>query len=95
MTIYQILPTDKSSPSPGIVARGAAHVLGIVARLACKEADVLRDGKYCGTLRLGGNGIWLIFERDNHGEAVPSIIQLVPRSLSSSASFPVLSAWRC
>ena len=78
MTFFQILPTDKSTPSPGIIVRDASGVLGIVARLACKEADVLRDGKYCGTMRLGVNGIWSIFDRDNHRDAVPLVIQLVP-----------------
>lgn len=72
MPQYRIFPTDQSS-SPGIAVTDASALLMLVGRLECKEADVERDGEYCFTLSLGGNGIWTIFQREGLGqnEAVP------------------------
>lgn len=35
----------------------------LIERLECREADVLQDGNYDFSIRLGENGIWCIFKR--------------------------------
>lgn len=64
MPRFKILPTDQSFHSAQIVARSEVEVLGIVARLDCKEADVLQGGAYLYSVRLDASGIWYIFQRD-------------------------------
>jgi hypothetical protein len=60
---FQILRTDQSFSYADIDARDASRVLHIVARLDWKEADVLRDGLYCFSVRTGSHGMWTIFQR--------------------------------
>lgn len=64
MSSFQLFPTDKPSSVAAIIAPDPAHLLRIVAGLPGREADVWRDGTYHMTIRLAGNGIWSIFERD-------------------------------
>ena len=64
MPRFQILPKGAPSSS-AIIVRSAAQVLPIVQRLESHEADVLRDGNYCFSARLGDNGTWCIFQRNS------------------------------
>lgn len=72
MFTFQIIPTDRSFAPMEVAAHDGAGVMGIVSRLACKEADVLRDGEYCFSLQLGDNGVWCVFQRET-GPASQSI----------------------
>jgi hypothetical protein len=47
-----------------LVAPDAADVFNIVHRLSLKEAVVERDGCYAFSIRLGVNGLWCVFQRD-------------------------------
>jgi hypothetical protein len=69
MPIYQVLPTDRSCSPSEIVASSPAAVLNLVQRLACHEADVLRDGDYSFSVRLGDNGLWRIYQRQSQRDA--------------------------
>ena len=64
MPRFQILPIDQSYSSAEVVALDAASVLHMVQRLDCGEADVMRDGAYCFSVRLQEKGLWCIFQRD-------------------------------
>jgi hypothetical protein len=64
MPLFKILPTDQSYSSTELTAVDASGVLHIVGRLDCKEADVLVDDAYSFSIRLGGNGVWSIFDRE-------------------------------
>jgi len=75
MPRFKIMPIDRSCSSAEITALDAGSVLGIVDRLDCKEADVLQDDVYSFSVRLGSNGLWSIFQRQ---ETNP-----VPRGLQS------------
>lgn len=65
---FQVRPADASILSPEIVASNPAGVLQMVQELNCKEADVLRDGEYCVSVRLEETGLWCIFHRDRPHE---------------------------
>ena len=69
MPRFQVLPIDKAVASVEVIAPDAAGILNIVQRLDCQEADVLRDGAYSFSLRLGRNGLWSIFQRENDSRA--------------------------
>lgn len=72
MPRFQILRTDQSFSYADIDARDPSRVLHIVDRLDWKEADVLRDGLYCFSVRTGSNGMWTIFQReDEQPEVIP------------------------
>lgn len=58
--------THQAAFAKTFIAPQANQVLSIVAGLPGREADLLRDGSYCMTLRLGENGLWSIFEREGH-----------------------------
>jgi hypothetical protein len=63
MPTYTIQPSDGSF-CVTINASSAATVLNLVQRLECKEAEVLCDGCYAFSIRLGVNGLWCVFQRD-------------------------------
>jgi hypothetical protein len=63
MPSFKIFPTDQSLHSAEVIAGDATEVLGIVARLDCKEADVLQGDAYLYSVRLDANGLWYIFQR--------------------------------
>jgi hypothetical protein len=66
MPRFQIFPTDRSFSS-GFVAPNAADVLDLVHRLSLNEAEVDRDGVYAFSVRLDGDGLWCIYQRDQSG----------------------------
>ena len=72
MPLFKILPTDQAFSSAEIIADSPAAIFPIVGRLACKEADVLVDDVYSFSLRLGDNGLWTIFQRDQEDEPIPA-----------------------
>lgn len=63
MPRFTILPTDRSCSSAEITAPDASGILPLIDRLNCKEADVVQDGVYAFSARIGGNGLWMIFQR--------------------------------
>jgi len=63
MPRFIILPTDQSFSSAEISAPDAGAVLHTIGRLECVEADMLRDGSYAFSARLGANGLWTIYQR--------------------------------
>lgn len=63
MPRFIILPTDQCFSSAEITAPDAEVVLHTIARLECKEAEVLRDGSYAFSARLDTNGLWTIYQR--------------------------------
>lgn len=63
MPRFKILPVDPSCSPMELVAPNPAGVLPVVHRLECHEADVLREGEYCFSVRHGDNGFWSIFQR--------------------------------
>lgn len=69
MSLFKVLPTDQAFSSAEIIADSPAAVFQIVGRLACREADVIADGSYAFSLRLGDNGLWTIFQRLQEEEA--------------------------
>lgn len=69
MPLFRIFPTDQTFSSAEIIADDAAAVFQIVGRLACHEADVIADGAYAFSLRLGDNGLWVIFQRSQEDDA--------------------------
>lgn len=69
MPSFTIEPFD-GSKLVGITPTGAAGVLQLVQRLACKQADVSIDGEYSFSVRFENNGLWYIYQRD---EEVPTI----------------------
>lgn len=71
MPEFRIFPRDSFSPASGIEAKDAAHVLLIVGRLDCREADVLQDGVYDFSLRLDDSGAWHIFQRSDEETRIP------------------------
>lgn len=72
MSLFKILPTDQTFSSAEIIADSPAAVFQIVGRLACHEADVVADGAYAFSLRLGDNGLWIIFQRPQEEELIPA-----------------------
>lgn len=70
MSLFRIFPTDQSFSSAEIIADDPAAVFQIVGRLACQEADVIADGAYAFSLRLGDNGLWTIFQRAQEEELI-------------------------
>jgi hypothetical protein len=64
MPRFLICPSDQAFSSVEFIAPDAAGILNMVHRLECKEADVMRDGIYSFSVRLGDNGIWCIFQRE-------------------------------
>lgn len=64
MPLFQILPTDAACSSAELATADAADILLIVQRLKCPEANVLRDGEYCFSVRLGANGMWCIYQNE-------------------------------
>ncbi|MBV1691720.1 hypothetical protein KRR38_29585 [Novosphingobium sp. G106] len=68
MPLFRIFPTDQTFSSAEIIADDPAAVFQIVGGLACREADVIADGAYAFSLRLGDNGLWTIFQRDREEE---------------------------
>lgn len=65
MPRFTVVPIDQASSSAEIIATDAGGILAIVEQLKCHEADVLQDGVYAFSARLGGNGLWTIFQRDD------------------------------
>jgi hypothetical protein len=63
MPRFQILPTDQSLSSMELVAPDPAGVLPMLQRLACRDADVMRDGEYCFSARRDGDDLWCIYQR--------------------------------
>jgi hypothetical protein len=63
MPLFNVIPTDHLFASAEIDAPDAARVFSIVQNLDCKEADVLQEGSYAFSIRLGDNGLWTIFQR--------------------------------
>ena len=66
MPRFQIFPIDRSYSS-GFEAPNAADALTLVHRLGLKEAEVDRDGAYSFSVRLDGNGVWCVYQRDQEG----------------------------
>lgn len=66
MPHYLIRSADQSYNSAEITSSDAGCVLHIIGQLNLEEADVLEDNRYLFSARLGGNGVWSIFQRD-HG----------------------------
>jgi hypothetical protein len=64
MPRFAIFPTDQSTHSAEIEARSAATVLCKLIQLGCNEADVLEDGQYTFSVRLGTAGVWSIYQRE-------------------------------
>ena len=70
MTRFQIRP--KAQPQwAEIFTTDASKVLPVVQRLERKDADVFRNGAYAYSVRLGSNGIWSIYRRENPDVFVP------------------------
>lgn len=65
MPRYTILPTDHVQATAEINALNSSAVLNVVGQLPCKSADILQDGQYAFSLRLGQAGLWTIFQRDD------------------------------
>lgn len=63
MPLFTILPTSSDHPPFEVSSPDAAAVLHSVARFDCGEADVLEDGAYVFSVRLGTNGLWHIHQR--------------------------------
>lgn len=87
MPRFEILPADISFPTAEITSPNAAGVLLLVQRLDCKEADVMRDGEYSFSIRLGKNGLWCIYQRGERGANVPPLARL---SFTSRSGCPEL-----
>lgn len=64
MSLFKILPTDRSFAPVEIEASNPARVLATVQESAFKEADVLQDNTYAFSLRLDANGIWSVFQHE-------------------------------
>lgn len=71
MPRFSIVPTVSDHAPFEIWSHDAAAVLHSVARVGCGEADVLQDGAYLFSVRLGANGLWHIRQR---GEAATAPI---------------------
>jgi hypothetical protein len=69
MPRFQIGPFDRSTSGAEVVALDAAGILNVIHRLECKEVDVMCDGLYSFSVRLGDNGLWCVFQRDQAGQA--------------------------
>lgn len=63
MPLFSILPTATDHAPFDVSSHDAAAVLHSVARVGCGEADVLEDGTYVFSVRLGVNGLWHIHQR--------------------------------
>lgn len=74
MPRFTVSPTDAAFASAELIAPDAARVLTIIQNLDCKEADVSTDGQYSFSARLGDNGVWTIFQREQAHEtdSIPS-----------------------
>lgn len=68
MPLFTVVPIDQASSSTDMAAIDAGGILAVVERLNCQEADVMQDGVYAFSARLGGNGLWTIFQRDDGAE---------------------------
>ena len=64
MPRFTIIPSDPTCAPQELVARDAGSVLHRVQHFDCHEADVLRDGDYCFSVRLENGGMWAIFQRE-------------------------------
>lgn len=60
MPLFSILPTASDHAPFDVSSHDAAAVLHSVG---CGEADVLEDGTYVFSVRLGVNGLWHIHQR--------------------------------
>ena len=64
MPRFTILSNDDSYLSAEIIEPDAGAVFQIVDQLGCREADVLKDGRYSFSVRLDVSGMWSILWRD-------------------------------
>ena len=74
MQRFTIKPLDKSHKPVQVEAIDAASVLHRICRQHCHEAEVYRDKEYVFSARLGDNGVWTVFQRqeDNRVRPVPA-----------------------
>jgi len=63
MRRFRIRPVSPSFLETEIIAHDAAPVLHLIERMNCREAHIDRDGDYAFSVRLGDNGVWLVFQR--------------------------------
>jgi hypothetical protein len=63
MPHFTIKPADRSGAPVHVDAIDAASVLHRISRRHCHEAEVYRDNEYLFSARLGDNGVWTVFQR--------------------------------
>jgi hypothetical protein len=68
---FTIKPTDRSRPPVQVDAVDGAAVLHRICRQHCHEAEVYRDKEYVFSVRLGENGVWTVFQRQEGGRPRP------------------------
>lgn len=66
MHSFKILPIDHAQSPAEVTAPDAGSLLFVIERLDCGEADVLQDDVYSFSARLGANGLWSIFQREDY-----------------------------
>lgn len=64
MPLFKIYPSYETFLSIEVAANSPLEICRILLKLDCREADVVLDGCHPFSLRLGDNGAWAIFERD-------------------------------
>jgi hypothetical protein len=90
MTLFRIIPLDRSDTPAELISRDASGVLSYVAERQWQGADVLQDEDYVFSVRLSAEGFWTVFQRDEGGNS-----RLVPnfsyRSRQTATSaFPAI-----
>lgn len=69
MPRFTVVPADPHFASAEIVAQDAGPALHVISQTKCGEADILEDGRYAFSLRLGTSGVWCLFRRDDENSA--------------------------
>lgn len=64
MLRFLVTPTSPAFEPVEIIAHDPAPILNLVERMQCGEAHVDRYGAYAFSVRLDGNGMWTIYDRD-------------------------------
>lgn len=75
MLRYLVSPTDPGFEPVEIVAHDPGPILNLVERMRCGEADVHREGAYAFSVRLDGNGLWTIYNREASMPAEPASVR--------------------
>lgn len=60
---FRIVPADSTDHPRDFIAPDPSDILHFIQRMACKEVDIERAGRYLFSVRQDDNGLWCIFRQ--------------------------------